>query len=65
LLQDFAKQLRVGETVTCTGFAEGDSSLAKSRASIVASFIQSRVRVSVVKRTNISVNAAVAKVLVT
>ena len=45
-LTAWAKKLSVGASITITGFAKDDAGVARSRATIVAKFIQSKVRVT-------------------
>jgi hypothetical protein len=60
-IANFAKSLRAGDTVVCTGYAKGDRVLASSRAASVARYLATLVRVHVTMKsvTNGADNKAV------
>jgi outer membrane protein OmpA-like peptidoglycan-associated protein len=51
ILSDLARKLKSSDVVTCTGYAKSNSGLALRRASIVARFLTSRVKVHVELKT--------------
>ncbi len=63
LLSALAMKLERGEFITVTGYAYGNSSLAKKRALIVSEFLESRVAVRVTVK--IVTTSSVPKVMVT
>ncbi len=47
VLATLARKLEVGDSVTCTGYAKGDSALALRRASVAAAYLSGRVKLHI------------------